>query len=212
MDWRACWDTTDDLSSLFREEESFDSAWRAAVGELEGRVAMAVVVDEEAPFASGIRGLDITLEDEPPRSLREVLSDRRSPLVPLLLSFVLCALSTTAFSEVIPLLAFAREGLGLDVLKVGLIQSIASLTALLGSHRIKLTPPTAYEIALLVCALFAYPTPAVVASYAPRWYLLVIPSSIAALAAEVMMGALHRMLAKAAPGDVAAHELLPVVR
>ena len=143
--------------------------------------AAKVVVDEEAPFASGIRGLDITLEDEPPRTLREVLSDRRSPLVPLLLSFVLCALSTTAFSELVPLLAFAREGLGLDVVHVGLIQSIASLTALLGSHRIKLTPPTAYEIALLVCALFAYPLPPLVASYAPRWYLLVIPSSIAAL-------------------------------
>ena len=167
----------------------------------------AKVVDEEAPFASGIRGLDITLEDEPPRTLREVLSDRRSPLVPLLLSFVLCALSTTAFSEVIPLLAFAREGLGLDVVHVGLIQSISSVAALLGSHRITLAPPTAYEAALLVCALFAYLLPPLVASYAPRWYLLVIPSSIAALAAEVMMGALHKMLSKAAPGDVAASAL-----
>ena len=167
----------------------------------------AKVVDEEAPFASGIRGLDITLEDEPPRSLREVLSDRRSPLVPLLLSFVLCALCTSSFQEIVPLLAFAREGLGLDVVHVGLIQSISSVAALLGSHRIKRTPPTAYEIALLVCALFAYPTPAVVASYAPRWYLLVVPSSIAALAAEVMMGALHRMLSKATPGDVAASAL-----
>ena len=86
--------------------------------------------------------------------------------MPLLLSFVLCALSTTAFSEVVPLLAFAREGLGLDVFHVGLIQSIASVAALLGSHRITLTPPAAYEIALLVCALFAYPTPAVIASVA----------------------------------------------
>ena len=127
--------------------------------------------------------------------------------MPLLFSFVLCALSTTAFSEVIPLLAFAREGLGLDVVHVGLIQSIASLTALLGANRIKLTPPAAYEIALLVCALFAYPTPAVIAAYAPRWYLLVVPTTCAALAAEVMMGALHRMLAKAAPGDVAASAL-----
>ena len=169
--------------------------------------AAKAVVDEEAPFAHSIRGLDITLEDEPPRSLREVLSDRRSPLVPLLLSFVLCALSTTAFSEIVPLLAFAHEGLGLDVVHVGLIQSIANVAALLGSHRIKLTPPTAYEIALLVCALFAYPLPPLVASYAPRWYLLVIPSSIAALAAEVMMGALHKMLSKAAPGDVAASAL-----
>ena len=127
--------------------------------------------------------------------------------MPLLFSFVLCALSTTAFSEVVPLLAFAREGLGLDVVHVGLIQSIASLTALLGSHRIKRTPPTAYEVALLVCALFAYPLPALVASYAPRWYLLVIPGAGAALAAEVMLGALHEMLAKAAPGDVAASAL-----
>jgi MFS family permease len=167
----------------------------------------AKVVDEEAPFANSIRGLDITLEDEPPRTLREVLSDRRSPLVPLLFSFVLCALSTTAFSELVPLLAFAREGLGLDVMKVGLIQSISSVAALLGSHRIKLTPPTAYEIALLVCALFAYPLPPLVASYAPQWYLLVVPTTCAALAAEVMMGALHRMLAKAAPGEVAASAL-----
>jgi MFS family permease len=166
-----------------------------------------VAVDEEAPFASGIRGLDITLEEEPPRSLREVLSDRRSPLVPLLFSFVLCALSTTAFSEVVPLLAFAREGLGLDVVHVGLIQSIASLTALLGANRIKLTPPAAYEVSLLVCALLAYPLPAVIAAYAPHWYLLVIPTTCAALAAEVMMGALHKMLSKAAPGDVAASAL-----
>ena len=169
--------------------------------------AAKAVVDEEAPFASGIRGLDITLEDEPPRSLREVLSDRRSPLVPLLLSFVLCALCTSSFQEIVPLLAFAREGLGLDVFHVGLIQSIASFTALLGANRIKLTPPTAYEIALLVCALFAYPLPAVIAAYAPRWYLLVLPTAGAALAAEVTMGALHAMLAKAAPGDVAASAL-----
>ena len=127
--------------------------------------------------------------------------------MPLLLSFVLCAISTTAFSEIIPLLAFARVGLGLDVVHVGLIQSIASLTALLGSHRIQLTPPTAYVIAVLVCALFAYPLPPLVASYAPRWYLLVIPTTCAALAAEVMMGALHKMLSKAAPGDVAASAL-----
>ena len=127
--------------------------------------------------------------------------------MPLLLSFVLCALCTSSFQEVVPLLAFAREGLGLDVVHVGLVQSIASLTALLGANRIKLTPPTAYEISLLVCALFAYPTPAAIAAYAPRWYLLVIPSSIAALAAEVMMGALHKMLSKAAPGDVAASAL-----
>ena len=168
--------------------------------------AAAKAVDEEAPFASGIRGLDITLEDEPPRTLREVLSDRRSPLVPLLLSFVLCALCTSSFQEVIPLLAFSPP-MGLDVFRVGLIQSIASLTALLGANRIKLTPPTAYEIALLVCALFAYPLPALVATYAPRWYLLVVPTTCAALAAEVTMGALHAMLAKAAPGDVAASAL-----
>ena len=166
----------------------------------------AKAVDEEVPFASGIRGLDITLEDEPPRSLREVLSDRRSPLVPLLLSFVLCALCTSSFQEIVPLLAFSPP-MGLDVFRVGLIQSIASFTALLGANRIKLTPPAAYEIALLVCALFAYPVPALVASYAPRWYLLVVPTTCAALAAEAMMGALHAMLAKAAPGDVAASAL-----
>ena len=60
VDWRACWDTTDDLSSLFREDETFDSAWRAAAGELEGRVAMAVVVDEEADpdhWSPGVRAI-----------------------------------------------------------------------------------------------------------------------------------------------------------
>ena len=57
-----------------------------------------------------------------------------------------------------------------------------------------------------LCSVCLSVVPPLVASYAPRWYLLVIPSSIAALAAEVMMGALHKMLSKAAPGDTCRFE------
>ena len=129
--------------------------------------------------------------------------------MPLLFSFVLCALSTTAFSEVMPLLAFAREGLGLGVVHVGLIQSIASSVAAptrLPSHQADSTDGLRNRAAGVrsVC-LSEYPRSGRLVR--PRWYLLVIPTTCAALAAEVMMGALHRMLAKAAPGDVAASAL-----
>ena len=78
----------------------------------------AKVVDEEAPFASGIRGLDITLEDEPTAFLAGgPFRSEEPPRALVILLRALCFVSTTAFSEVIPLLAFAREGLGLDVIQ-----------------------------------------------------------------------------------------------
>ena len=112
---------------------------------------------------------------------------------------------------IIPLLAFAR-GKGLAVSTCFMWASSRAFLAsehLLGSHRIKLTPPTASRRARFAgLRLVCLPDTRGRSIVRAGWYLLVIPSSIAALAAEVMMGALHKMLAKAAPGVVDAASAL----
>lgn len=164
---------------------------------------------EDRPFAVDVRGLEVAVaaEDDAPRSLKALLRDRRCPLLPLLLSFLLCGFSVMAFQEVLPLYAraFVKEGgLGLSTTGVGALQGLAGLATLAGVAYGPLSnPPSAYEAALLLCGLFAYPLPALVAAYAPHWAFAAVAAAAAALSAETAFTSLNAMLKRAAPAELA---------